>query len=128
MLKTRLGPWVKARFGSARDRCSAQNSFFGSRLDGSTWLEARLSFVRGQAQLETRSLQLGARVTSTRLGNQIDASFGSALTHSGSVQLSRLTRAQLGDRLQTGDSGFGLVWLGAQLGSFGWELSSAHLG
>ena len=42
--------------------------------------------------------------------NLVDALFGSV-------------RAQLGDRLETCDSGSVLAWLGAQLGSFGSEPS-----
>ena len=50
---------------------------------------------------------------------KLDACFDSAQS---------LSRAQLGDRLGTGDWGFGLALRGAQLGSFGSEPSSAHLG
>ena len=46
--------WVKARLDSARDRCSGQGSFLGSRLDDTTWLDPRLGLARGPAQLETQ--------------------------------------------------------------------------
>ena len=131
--------WFKARIGSARDRCSAQGSFFGSRLHDSARLGSSrtlqvgtrvtwLGLTRlGSARLATRGsthhrswlkLDLGLRIwtgestrCSTRLSSEIDS--GSA-------------RDQVGDRLGTLDSGFGLAGLGrvgAQFASFRSEYS-----
>ena len=61
---------------------------------------------------------LGSRLDDSVI-TKFDARFDSARS---------LSRAQLGDRLGTGDWGFGLAWHGAQLGSVGSEPSSAHLG
>ena len=71
---------IAARLGSARDRCSAQGSFFRSRFHDS----ARLG--------SSRTLQVGTRVTSTRL----DPARLSSAGYSGFDSSPFLAQAQLG--------------------------------
>ena len=117
------------RIGSARDRCSAQWLFFGSRLHDSARLGSqlaragycrsglgspRLSLTRlDSARLAARGsthlrswlrLSLGLRIwtgESSRCSTRLSSEFGS-----GSA------RGQVVDRLGTRDSGFGLAGLG----------------
>ena len=123
--------WFKAR---------SQGSFFGSRLHDSARLET-----------SSRTLQFGTRVTwlgLTRLGSARLATRGSThlrswlrlslglriwtgestrcSTRLSSESVSGSARDQVGDRLGTRDSVFGLAWLGrvgAQFGSFRLEYS-----
>ena len=121
-LGTRIALIIQAGIGSARDRCSAQGSFFGWRLHDSarfgstlqvgtrvTWLgltrlgSARLSCSGFHSSPFLAQAQLGAPNLGWGINSMLD------FTQSG-LWLGHPARDQVGDRLGTRDSGFASAW------------------